>query len=127
MEIIGNKVRRRVNLRSTLAQPLARIQKPSILIHRALYRITILSTNPTPIDHPSKTHQTNKQGNSAKVVFEERAAAERAVQAYEFDQDMRVTIPQDKKYRCVFCFGGGEWDCWIVCVCVPLPLLIAPG
>lgn len=35
------------------------------------------------------------------MVFEERAAAERAVQAYEFDQDMRVTIPQDKKYRCV--------------------------
>jgi hypothetical protein len=33
------------------------------------------------------------------VVFEERAAAERAVQAYEFDEETRVTIPQDKKYR----------------------------
>lgn len=43
------------------------------------------------------------------MVFEERAAAERAVTGYEFDQDMRVTIPQDKKYRCVFVclFGAG--------------------
>lgn len=58
---------------------------------------------PAPkLTHPHPhSHQTTQQGNSAKVVFEERAAAERAVKAYEFDQDMRVTIPQDKKYRCV--------------------------
>ncbi len=36
------------------------------------------------------------------MVFEERGAAERAVQAYEFDADMRLTIPQDRRYRCVF-------------------------
>lgn len=61
-----------------------------------------------PLTHhiPQHTHtlrqqQQLKKGNAAKVVFEERAAAERAAQAYEFDQDMRVTIPQDKKYRYV--------------------------
>jgi hypothetical protein len=40
-----------------------------------------------------------EQGNAARVVFKERAAAEAAVAAYELSQDMRVTIPADKKYR----------------------------
>jgi hypothetical protein len=39
------------------------------------------------------------QGNSATIKFDKREAAEAAVKAYEVNDDMRVTIPADKRYK----------------------------
>lgn len=46
-----------------------------------------------------RVEMTGIKGNTATIIFDERSAAERAVAAYEFDANMRLSIPADRKYK----------------------------